>query len=532
MFDKTKQYQDELKKGTLPRREFIKLAIAAGVSTTALGGLLTSTAHADTEKPKRGGRLIVGVAASQQNNSIDPAKYFSDSDLLRGHALYDKLVNQTPDAKPIPQLAESWESNADASKWVFKLRKDVTFHDGKNFGPEDVIYTFQHHLGEKSESPAKAYFSQIKEMKKLDKQSVEFVLTSPNADFPIILSDVRAHIISDGYTDFTKTTNGTGPFKVKEFKPGSTYIFERNPNYWGSDGPYVDEIEYIGIGDPTARVNALLSGDINLMMDLDPKAASLIERSKNSSLIKADSGQHSGLVMMLDKEPTRNKNMRLAMKYSIDREMILKNIYKGYGHIGNDHPISPFDAYYNKDIPQRAYDPDKARFYIKKAGMENKALDLFSSSVSGAGATPSCELLQETAKAGGINLKLHKVPADAYWTTTWQKKPMCTTNWAGRPVPDLIFSLVYKSGASYNESAWKNEKFDKWLLEARSTKDFNKRKEIYGDMQNMLQEDGGIMVMSFLDILDAANRKVKGIAPHSSGPLGFYQFGTTAWIDS
>lgn len=531
MFDKIKQYQNELKSGVMPRREFIKLATAAGISSTALGSLLLSS-NAQAQTPKRGGRLTVGVAASQQNNSIDPAKYFSDSDLLRGHALYDKLINRAPDMKPIPQLAESWESNKDASQWVFKLKKEVLFHDGKSFGPDDVIYSFQHHLGEKSESPAKAYFSQIKEMKKLDEHTVEFTLTSPNAEFPIILSDTRAHIISKGYTDFTTTTNGTGPFMVKEFKPGSTYIFERNPHYWGSNGPYVDEIEYIGIGDPTARVNALLSGDIDLMMDLDPKTASLIKRSQNATLLRAKSGQHSGLAMMLDREPTSNNNVRLAMKYAVDREMILNNIYKGYGHIGNDHPISPIDPYYNNDIPQRSYDPDKARFYIKKAGMENKPLNLYSSSVSGAGAIPSCELLQETAKAGGVNLKLHKVPADSYWTTTWQQKPMCTTNWAARPIPDLMFSLVYKADASYNESAWKNQKFDKILLEARSVTDFNKRKGMYDEMQNMLHQDGGIVIMAFVDILDAVNKKVKGITPHASAPLGFYQFATTAWIDS
>jgi len=531
MSDNVKQYQNELKKGVLPRREFIKLATAAGISSTALGSLLLSSS-AQAQTPKTGGRLKIGVTASQQNNSIDPAHYFSDSDLLRGHALYDKLVNRAPDMKPIPQLAVSWEPNADASKWVFKLREGVKFHDGKSFGPEDVIYSFQHHLGKKSESPAKAYFSQIKEMKKLDKHTVEFTLKSPNAEFPVILTDVRAHIIADGYTDFTKTTNGTGPFKVKEFKPGSTYIFERNPHYWGSNGPYVDELEYIGIGDPTARVNALLSGDIDLMMDLDPKAAALIERNKNTNLLRTKSGQHSGLVMMLDRKPTSDNNVRLAMKYAVDREMILKNIYKGYGHIGNDHPISPIDPYYNSDIPQRHYDPDKARFYIKKAGLENKQMDLYASSVAGAGAIPSTELLQETAKAGGINLKLHKVPADSYWTTTWKKKPMCTTNWAARPIPDLMFSLAYKSGASYNESAWNNKHFDKLLLDARSEIDFNKRKGIYDEMQTMLQQEGGIIVLAFVDILDAMNKKVKGVTPHASAPLGFYQFATTAWIDS
>ncbi len=531
MSDKIKQYQDKLKKGVLPRREFIKLATAAGISSTVLGNLLSSNAYAQT--PKHGGKLTVGVESAQQSNSIDPAKYYSDSDLLRGFALYDTLVNQGADLSPTPQLAESWEPNADASKWVFKLRKGVQFHDGKSFGADDAIFSLQHHLGEKSESPAKAYLSQIKGMKKIDDYTVEFTLVSPHTQFPLILSDTRTHIFSAGYTDFSKTTNGTGPFKVKKFKPGSTYIFERNPNYWMPDKPYVDEIEYIGISDPTARVNALLSGDIDLMMQLDPKTAHLIDRNKNFNLLRARSrGLHSGLVMMMDREPTANENLRLAMKYGIDREMILKNVYKGYGDIGNGHPIAPTDPYYNSDIPQYTYDPDKARHYIKKAGLNKKTMELYSSSVTGAGSNPSCEILQQTAKAGGVNLNLHKVSADSYWETVWMQKPMCTTTWPARPIPDLMFSIAYKGDAKWNETVWKNDHFDKLLLQARSEKDFDKRKELYGEMQKMLHDDGGIVIMAFLDNLDAGSKKVKGITPHSSGPLGFNQFATTAWIDS
>jgi peptide/nickel transport system substrate-binding protein len=529
MFNKIKRYQNDLRNGNLPRREFIKLATAAGISSTMLGSLLNNNAHAQT--PKHGGRIKVGVAASQQNNSLDPARYFAESDILRGNALYDRLVNPGPDLLPVPHLAESWEFNADATKWVFRLRKGVQFHNGKPLTPEDVIYSFNHHLGEKSESPAKAYFSQVKELKKLDDHSVEFILKSPNAEFPMILADLRAHIIPDGYSDFTTTTIGTGPFKVKEFKPGSRYVFERNPNYWGSGGPYVDEIEYIGISDPTARVNALLSGDIDVMVDLDPKMVPLIKHNADLNLIQSKSGQHRALVMMLDRAPTQDKNLRMAMKYGIDREKILSNVFKGFGQVGNDHPISSIDPYYNHDIPQRVYDPDKARYYIKKAGLENKPLDVYTSSVTGAGSIPSCEIFQETARAGGINLNLNKLPADSYWTTGWMQKPICTTTWESR-TPDLMFSIAYKSDAPWNETVWKNEHFDKLLLQARSVTDFNQRKSIYGEMQNMLQQDGGIIVMAFVDILDAANKKIKGITPNPTGLLGGYMFATDVWIDS
>lgn len=220
------------------------------------------------------------------------------------------------------------------------------------------------------------------------------------------------------------------------------------------------------------------------------------------------------------------------MKYAIDREKILKNVFKGFGHIGNDHPISPIDPYYNHDIPQRSYDPEKVRFYIKKSGFENVPVDLYTSDVPASGAIAACEVYQETAAAGGLKLNLIKPPADSYWSNIWMKKPICVSAWDPRPVPDLMFSIAYKSGGSYNETIWNNERFDKLLVEARGITDFNKRKEMYGEMQRMLQEDGGVSVLAFLDFLDAANSNVKGITPHPSGPLGFYQFATNVWLDS
>ena len=530
MADKIKQYQNQFRKGLLPRRDFIRLAAAAGISTTALGNLMTTDLFAAT--PKRGGRMVIGVEATQTIDSLDPGAYEGTADILRGYAVYDMLVNRGPDLLPVPHLATSWEAFDKASRWVFKIRKGVVFHDGKSLDADDVIYSFHHHIREKSESPAKSYFGQIKKMKALDKHTVEFTLASSNADFPIIMSDTRAHIISRGYTDFTSNTNGTGPFKVKKYKAGVTYILERNPNYWGPGGPYVDEIEYIGIGDPTARVNALLSGDIDLMLYLDPKTVPLIKRNKNTSLLQSKSGLCTNMAMRMDMEPTKDNNVRLALKYAIDRNVILRNVFKGLGHVGNDHPISSIDPYYNHDIPQREYDPEKARFYIKKAGFENKPIDLYTAETTGTGSIALCEIYQETARSCGVNLNLIKSPADSYWGNIWRKKPFCTSQWDPRPVPDLILSIAYKGGAPYNETGWNNARFDKLLVEARGVTDFAKRKEIYGEMQQMLQDEGGTISPVYSDFLDASASHVKGITPHSSGPLGFYQFATNVWLDS
>ena len=519
-----------LRCGALSRREFIQRAGALGVAAGAVPALLSGTALAS--EPKKGGKITVGVEAAETKDTLDPSQLYGIANVLMGFTVYDLLVNRGPDLKPVPWLAESWEVGADASEWTFQLRKGIEWHDGAPFTADDVIYSFGRHTREGSESPAKPYMSQIAEMKKDGDHVVRLKLSAPNADFPIMLSDTRVQISRNGYEDFVSTTVGTGPFRVKDWKPGSRYVFERNDNYWGSDGPWVDEIEVIGIGDMTARVNALLSGDINVMLELDPKAVGLIERSDRVDLVQTQSGTLINLAMMLDRAPTDNADFRLAMKHAVDREKIVRNVLKGYGSVGNDHPISRADPYYCADIPQREYDPDKARHHIRKAGLENVPVDLFASDVPGAGALAACQIVQQSAAAAGVEINLIQPPADTYWSSVWQQQPLIVSGWLMRPVPDLIFSIAFKGDAGWNETKYADERFDRLLMEARSTVDFDRRKEMYCEMQRLLHEDGGHITLAFRDILDAKAANVRGITAHPSGQLGFYQFARTVWIDS
>ncbi len=516
-------------KRRISRREFSGRLAAAGVGAAVLPGLITSAAKA--QSPEMGGRITVGVESALNIDTLDPTGFYSTADLLRGFTVYDLMVNRGEDLRPIPWLATSWEPSADATEWTFQLRDGVTFHSGKIFSADDVIYSFNRHLAEESESPAKAYLNQITEMTKDGDNVVKFMLSSPNADFPIVLSDTRVQIVQDGWTDFSTNTSGTGPYKVKEFKAGSTYIFERNDDYWGDDGPYVDEIETVGIGDPTARTNALLSDDINLLLYLDPKAVDLIDQRDDVNVLNARSASFLNVAMMLDREPTNDPDFRMAMKYAIDRDAIVNNVMKGFGHVGNDHPISPIDPYYCSDIEQRAYDPDKAKFHFEKTGLSGTPIDFYASDVPGQGGLASAQVFQESARAAGIDLNIVQPPADTYWQTAWMAKPACVSGWDGRPVPDLILSIAFAGGAAYNETAWNNEDFDKIMVEARGVTDFDKRKEMYCQLQRMIQDDGGHITMAFIDYLDAGRSEVQGITPHPSGPLGFYQFARTAWIE-
>src|SRR5207247_8945547 len=142
-------------------------------------------------------------------------------------------------------------------------------------------------------------------------------LKAPNADFPVILGTFHFDIVKDGTTDFTAGI-GTGPYKIKEFKPGVRSISVRNEGYWKPGKPYLDEIEYVGIGDEGARVNALLSGDLDLIGSVNPRSTERIKQTPGYQVFETQSGQYTDLVMRRDLAPGSNADFVLALKYLFD----------------------------------------------------------------------------------------------------------------------------------------------------------------------------------------------------------------------
>lgn len=513
----------------IDRRTFMGRMAAVGASAGLITSLSGQALRAQT--PVRGGRLVMGVPTADPTDSLDPTKLNTTANLIAAFSVYDLLVNRDTDLRPVPMLATAWEPNSDATEWVFDLREGVTFHNGSAFSSDDVIYSLQRHLAEDSESPTKSFLSQITAMEKMAPLQIKFTLTAPNADFPITLSDTRLPISQNGVDDFSGAVNGTGPFRVVEYSPASRVEFVRNDDYWGTPAN-VDTFEMVGIADPTARVNALIAGDINCLMQLDPISVELLDRSGVAQVIRATSGAQINLAMMLDRAPTDNNDFRLAMKYAVDRQQIVDNVLKGYGSIGNDHPVAPNDPFYCADIPQREYDPDQARFHLERAGLAGETFDLYASDVPGSGALAACQVFQQSAAAAGLNINLIQPPADTYWSAVWMQQPVIVSGWDARPVPDLILTIAFQSGQSYNETMWSNGRFDQILVEARAETDFDARKALYCETQMLLHENGGHIPLAFRDYLDAASNEVQGIVPHGSGPMGFFQGPRTAWIDA
>ncbi len=511
------------------RREAIGWLAGAGMGLATGGAIIIRTDRALAETPRQGGHIRVAGYSSSTADTVDPAKQTLSTDYARCLMFYNGLTRLDESLTPQPELAASIE-NDKATVWTFRLRDGVTFHDGKPLTSADVVYSLLRHKDPKVGSIAKTLAAQMQDVKATGPLEVQVTLSAPNADFPVVLGTFHFLIVKDGTTDFT-TAIGTGPYKCKEFTPGVRSIGVRNENYWKPGKPYVDQIEFFGIPDETARVNALLSGDIQIAGGISPRATRQVKAAEGYEVFETKSGNYTNLVMRLDAAPTNNPDFVMGMKYLLDREQMRTAVFQGFAVLGNDQPVDPTNRFYCPDIPQTAFDPDKAKFYFKKSGVGTSSVPLVASPAASSSVDIGV-LMQDAAQKIGLNLEIKRVPADGYWSNYWMKVPLGFGNINPRPSADILLTLFFKSDAPWNESGWKDPHFDQLLLAARAETDPAKRKQMYCDMQHMIHDGSGIGIPLFISMLDAHSSKVKGLRPIPTGGLMGYGFAENIWLDA
>jgi peptide/nickel transport system substrate-binding protein len=504
---KLKELEKMFTEGKLTRRDFMARVSALGLMAAVSPALLSGKAEAAT--PKRGGKLIMGAAGGSTTDSLDPGTLPHTMPQTCNQTLRSNLVEVNYKGEPIPELAESWEASPDAVTWTFKLRQGVEFHSGKTMDADDVVYSFNLHRGADTKSAAKGVVEPVTDIKADGKNTVIFTLREGNADFPFIASDYHIPIVPNGTTgkDFEKGV-GTGPFILEAWEPGVRFLAKRNPNYFKSGRPYFDEVEILHIEDVNARTNALKTGQIYVMNRSEPKTFHLLERVPGVQALKLEGARHYTIPMLTTIKPYDNNDVRLGLKYAIDREQMIKQVLQGYGYPGNDHPIPRNNRYFAKELPQRKYDPEKAKFHLKKAGMLDHEFNLHAADAAFPGAVDAAVLIQESAAKAGIKIKVVREPDDGYWENVWIKKEWCMCYWSGRPTADWMFSIAYAADANWNDTHWKNDKFNKLLKEARAELDQKKRREMYVECQRIVRDDGATPCPAFAMQLSAASDKM------------------------
>lgn len=215
--------------------------------------------------------------------------------------------------------------------------------------------------------------------------------------------------------------------------------------------------------------------------------------------------------MPTDVAPFTDNNVRLALKHAIDREELVKRVLHGYGAVGNDNPLSPaYDMFV--DLPQTTYDPDKVKFHLGKAGLTQLKVPLAVSETPYAGATDAAVLYKEHAAKAGIDIDVVKLPEDGYWGAVWEQHIFNASRWSGNLNADVMIAQAYSADAiksQYNETRINNPRIETLLVEARGEFDNAKRKEMYGEIQRILHDEGGALIWAFGNFVDATSSKVQ-----------------------
>src|SRR5262249_5925229 len=315
---------------------FMEGAIALGLTASAAASLWSREVAAAT--PKSGGRFRVALDDGNTTDSMDPATYASRFMITTVHTHCNFLTEIMPDNTVAGELAESWDVTPDATKWTLKLRKGVEFHSGKTFDAHDAAASLNYHRAEDSKSAAKALLASIESIKADDKQTLTVQLASGNADLPYILTDYHLAMLpadKEGKVSWN-LKDGTGGDGPQEIEPGPRAGSSPYPHYWKQGRAHFDEVEYIAVPDVNARQTALMTDAVDAMIECDFKTVHLLERTPDLKVDEVQTGTHNTLPMHMDVAPFNDNNVRLALKYSIDRKATLEKVLNGHGSIGND----------------------------------------------------------------------------------------------------------------------------------------------------------------------------------------------------
>jgi peptide/nickel transport system substrate-binding protein len=466
--------------------------------------------------PRKGGRLRIGELGSSAD-TLDAARYVSNSDQLRAQQLYDGLTETDQYLRVRLALAEEFTAES-PTQWLVRLKPDLHFHNGKPVTADDVMFSIRRIIDPKKPYQGSQGLAMIDadSMRKLDERTLRLSLHKPNSFLPEEFSQIWNPIVP---VDFDPRTNvvGTGPYRFKSFTPGSRSLFTRNPDYW-REAPYFDEIAVIDFTDDTARLNALIGGEIDVM-PAPPHAQMQIARAAPDILISnLPSSAWEPFCLRADVEPFSDPRVRQALRLIPDRQQFITQVYNGNARLGNDL-FGASDPYYADGLPQRMQDLDQAKSLLRSAGHPDLDVEIVTASISPT-AVQAAEVYAEQAKAAGVTVRLRRIDPAAFYGSGFLKRPFTQDSWSVFPLMPLM-SLTVLPGAGDNETGWNDAETIQLIDAARATSDPVARKDRIVELQRVLHDRGGYIIPALINQLSFYSDKICGLPAAADAGVDF-----------
>lgn len=461
---------------------------------------------------------ILGYEWSGEKQSMDPADMHSGDDAYHTFAVYNRLIDVDDTFQTIPELATEWSVSPDGKTWTFKLREGVKFHSGKDFTSADVVYTFKRFFDPELGSGAKAVleFLDPEGIKAVDNHTVSFTTKNPVVELPVLISNKFTNIVPDGakHEDLRLKADGTGPFMQEQFTPNDPVrILRKNPNYWDADKPKADCLRITVAQEPVAAVAAIKSGQVDLVLNVDPTGIPTLKDDPNVQLLETGASNSMTISMWVDTPPFDNIKVRQALKAAVDRQAMVDTVLLGFGETAADNPVplnSP--ASFTTEAPKQ--DIELAKKLLAEAGYpDGLKFDLFTAE-GVPGMVRMAQVFAETAKPAGFDINVVVTPAESFWDDVWLKKPIVTSAWSMRP-PGEGLAVAYTQTAKWKETHWERPDYDALLLKANTTVDQAERIKLHQQVGKLLAEEGGVIIPMFVHQVLALRKGCTGYTPRA-----------------
>src|SRR6059036_262398 len=467
----------------LTRRELLK---AAGIAGAAAALPAAQAGAQGTQK-----RELV-VAQGGDISKFDPHYSTSANDIRISFNLFDNLIVRHPDGKLHPSLATDWKLTHPTT-WTFKLRQGVKWHNGDAFSAADVKYSFERTWDPKLNTRVSTVFTTVERVEAPDATTVVFTTKKPDPLLDARVAFYGGQIVPKKYVEavgndtFNAKPIGTGPVRFVSWTKDDRVVLEANPDYFGGK-PDFDRFVMRSIPETAPRIAALLKGEVDIVTQLPPDHA---ERVTGNASTRVTGALYAGLYVLAVNSkvpPLDNPLVKQALSLAIDREAIVKELWRGRGIVPSQ-PIAKGDNHFDPSLPPLAYNPKEARERLKKAGYKNEEIYIETTVAYVSQDKAMSEAIAAMWKDVGVNVKVEVIEFSVRAQKNREKS--FRGLWWGDPTstlgdPDgMMWRLLGPGGIT---DYWRHPRFDELGNAAPFSVDEKFRGEAYREMTKIFLE--------------------------------------------